>query len=392
MRRSIARQIMGRKSAYPFKLSLLGVPEQVNIPIQLCQEQGIFSKYGVEVDYTTVPEGTGAMLKKLHHNEADLAITVTDGFIAGQAAGFNVQLVGTYVDSPLTWAVSAHPDSPFDTVEQLFHERDTVNIGISRLQSGSHTMSYYMADLIDKQKKSNNTSVANGTTAQDLQKNQLEFKVLGSFANLRDGVKKNDIDIFLWEVFTTKPYFDSGVLKYIGEVSTPWPAFSIVASNSGHFLCGEDNRATDMYRHRFLPALAEGISFFKDNLSVNDDSDGRKRSAKLLDGNATCDDSVTLIMQRFGHKQADAQAWLDKTQYAPQDMSVDVERMRRALQTLQGVGLVPEVYPVRRLWGGDDTKLCNEAISFRDFSALATMFHADQNELTQHHVSHALLH
>lgn len=41
---------------------------KVNIPIQLCQEQGFFSKYGVEVDYTTVLEGTGAMLKRLHHN------------------------------------------------------------------------------------------------------------------------------------------------------------------------------------------------------------------------------------------------------------------------------------------------------------------------------------
>lgn len=68
MRRSILRQFATRKAAYPFHLKLLGVPEQVNIPIQLCQEQGIFSKFGVDVDYTTVPEGTGAMLKKLHDN------------------------------------------------------------------------------------------------------------------------------------------------------------------------------------------------------------------------------------------------------------------------------------------------------------------------------------
>ena len=150
--------------------------------------------------------------------EADLAITVTDGFIAGQAAGFNVQLVGTYVDSPLTWAVSAHPASPYSTIEDMFQKKgyhsgshlasqpyicdymcnksslnvicvhnfctDTINVGISRLQSGSHTMSYYMADLLAKKQL-----VQSRPRQQEpaIKKNQLHFKVLGSFSNLRDG-------------------------------------------------------------------------------------------------------------------------------------------------------------------------------------------------------------
>jgi hypothetical protein len=84
-----------------------------------------------------------------------------------------------------------------------------------------------------------------------------------------------------------------------------------------------------------------------------------------FDSNAVCDDSVSLIMKRFGHQQEDAQRWLDKTNYALPDMSVDAERMRRALQTLQKVGLVPNVYPVKRLWGGAADVLCNDAVSFR---------------------------
>lgn len=257
------------------------------------------------------------------------------------------------------------------------------------------------------------------------------------------GIVENDIDIFLWEVFTTKPFFDSGALKYvsfiyvsfnlsyfstlffhnnhssipvpalsvfqIGEVSTPWPAFSIVASNSGHFLSGQDCRATDMFRNRFLPALAEGAAFFKNNTLSLSSSVPRANtgvttvpvassSASILnrdvqyDSNAVCDDSVSLIVKRFGHQQVDAQRWLEKTQYALPDMSVDAERMRRALQTLQGVGLVPESYPVKLLWGGSrdcseskdsssssnrakessqtagmgsGSVLCNDAISFR---------------------------
>jgi len=169
----------------------------------------------------------------------------------------------------------------------------------------------------------------------------------------------------------------------IGEVSTPWPAFSIVASNSGHFLSGHDRRAAEMFRHRFLPALAEGAAFFKTNtmqhhhtsISLADTGSAavvqeKKRESIIrqdiqFDSNAVCDDSVSLIVKRFGHQQEDAQRWLDKTQYALPDMSVDAERMRRALQTLQKVGLVPDVYPVRRLWGGAADVLCNDAVSFR---------------------------
>jgi len=309
----------------------------------------------------------------LHHNEADLAITVTDGFIAGQAAGFNVQLVGTYVDSPLTWAVSAHPNSPYKTVEEMFQNQEKIKVGISRLQSGSHTMSYYLADLLTKQSEKMLLS------SQTWQKNQMQFKELGSFSNLRNGISNSDIDIFLWEVFTTKPYFDSGALKLIGEVSTPWPAFSIIASNSGHFLSGQDSRATEMFRNRFLPALAEGATFFKNNVTTSSSSGAGLRREVQYDSNAVCDDSVSLIVKRFGHKREDAQRWLQRTHYALPDMSVDAERMRRALSILQAVGLVPEVYPVRYLWGEKENVLCNDAISFRHTSEAA---HSKQSTLT----------
>lgn len=69
------------------------------------------------------PKNTvGAMLKKLDDGEADLAITVTDGFIAGRAAGSNVSLIGTYVESPLTWAVCAAPDSKLNSIEDFMRK------------------------------------------------------------------------------------------------------------------------------------------------------------------------------------------------------------------------------------------------------------------------------
>jgi hypothetical protein len=70
--------------------------------------------------------------------------------------------------------------------------------------------------------------------------------VLGPFAGLRDGVtsstaslNENDkAEFFMWEHFTTKPYFQPSVpsstapppLKKIGEIYTPWPSWLIVAS------------------------------------------------------------------------------------------------------------------------------------------------------------------
>ena len=64
-----------------------------SLPIHLCLERGIFKKYGIDVDYRLVPEGTGAMLDKLESGDLDVALTVTDAFIAGKAKGRKIQLV-----------------------------------------------------------------------------------------------------------------------------------------------------------------------------------------------------------------------------------------------------------------------------------------------------------
>lgn len=72
---------------------------------------------------------------------------------------------------------------------------------------------------------------------------------LGPFQALRNGVTGFDsshpeqkptptVEFFMWEHFTTKPYFHSTAdkphppLKKIGEIFTPWPSWLIVASTS----------------------------------------------------------------------------------------------------------------------------------------------------------------
>ena len=51
-------------------IRVIGVPEQVNIPIKICLEQKIFRKHGVDVQYTEVKEGTGKMLQMLDSSMA----------------------------------------------------------------------------------------------------------------------------------------------------------------------------------------------------------------------------------------------------------------------------------------------------------------------------------
>lgn len=44
---------------------------------------------------------------------------------------------------------------------------------------------------------------------------------------LRDGLA----DVFMWEKFTTKFLVDAGEWRRVGEVPTPWPCFSIAATD-----------------------------------------------------------------------------------------------------------------------------------------------------------------
>ena len=70
---------------------------QVNIPIKICFENGLFRKYGIEVQYTEVRQGTGAMIRALEENKADVAFVVTDALLVGMSKGNSVNMIGTFV-------------------------------------------------------------------------------------------------------------------------------------------------------------------------------------------------------------------------------------------------------------------------------------------------------
>lgn len=98
---------------------------------------------------------------------------------------------------------------------------------------------------------------------------------LGPFGALQNGVTGQDeahpdqapkptAEFFMWEHFTTKPYFHPTTekpnppLQNIGEIFTPWPSWMIVASTA---LFPDPER--DMRLQSLFQALDQGIEAFK---------------------------------------------------------------------------------------------------------------------------------
>jgi len=294
------------------RLKLAGVPEQVNLPLAICQQEGIFALHGIEVEWVVVPEGTGRMIQLLEDGEVDVALTVTDALMVGVAAGRKARLVGTFVESPLVWAVAASPahrDAGLTMADLVAQKQEQAGFkfGISRLGSGSHTMAQYASSL---------HGVANP-----------EFVICNNIAGLAAAAQQGDADAFLWETFTTKPLFDAGELHKAGEVPTPWTAFSVAA---GTALSGDADKEAAV-RDRLFPALAEGCRRF------------------VADPAAAAD----RIVATYKHRPEDAAAWLTRVQYNDaRVLQLDRTKTADSVAILQQIGLIPADFAVDRLWDG----------------------------------------
>lgn len=74
--------------------------------------------------------GTGQLIAALKADEIDISIALTEALITGivkKTAEYKI--VGTYVTSPLNWAVIVGKDSKYQNLEDLRGEK----IGISRI-------------------------------------------------------------------------------------------------------------------------------------------------------------------------------------------------------------------------------------------------------------------
>lgn len=210
-----------------------------------------------------------------------------------------MKLLATYVESPLKWAVSAGSSSAYHDVESL----DGAVWGVSRMTSGSHLM----ALVLGHQRGWNLEA--------------MRFETLGSFESLRNGVNRGTAAAFMWETFTTKPYHDSGEVRRIGEITTPWPCFMIATTAKTL----KDTTTSHAIAHA-LSAVREACALFA--------------SEK--------DHMPKTISEKYGLKKEDAEAWYKGVKISATPIILQ-SALSRALSTLKEAKVISADNPCRAI-------------------------------------------
>ncbi|KZT52791.1 hypothetical protein CALCODRAFT_475494 [Calocera cornea HHB12733] len=244
------------------------------------------------------PSGTGQLIKALKEDQIDIAIALTDPLLAGLAKGETCyKLCGSYVSSSLNWAVSTGAKSPYNSIADL----KGTPVGISRIGSGSQTMACVMA-------------LQQGWVGEDGKITPIEFKVCDDFKGLRDSVNDGSTSCFMWEWFTTKPYRDSGEVRFIGSVPTPWPSWMIASSTDAQ-------RAPAPDVSDFLTKLTGYVKEF-------DSPEGRKQK------------DVDYLMKSHGYPEEDIRAWLETVKYVGDCAEIKGEVLINTLDVLEQTGFI----------------------------------------------------
>ncbi|KAG9519701.1 periplasmic binding protein-like II, partial [Aureobasidium melanogenum] len=268
------------------------IPEHFSTPLHFA-----IKHFGLEADIKPFPTGTGALTASLKDNSIDVAIGLTEGFVAdlGKTNASKetpaYKLVGTYVESPLCWAISVGNKSSINNENELNGKR----VGVSRIGSGSYVMSYVLADQKGWLEKS---------------KKPFEVVPLGDFKALRHGVNEGDkADFFMWEHFTTKKFYDNGELKRVGDIYTPWPSWMIVARDA------KDKKLEDM-----AEKLNQGVKYFREHQ----------------------EESVEHITGTMEYSQEDANAWLKTVKFADDVRGVESSVVEHTVSILKKGGVLDD--------------------------------------------------
>ncbi|MEQ8704731.1 MAG: methyltransferase domain-containing protein [Phaeodactylibacter sp.] len=258
-----------------------GVPEHFNYPWYMADEGHTW------FEWEAYPGGTGAMCEALREGQLDVALMLTEGAVADLHQGNPSRIIGTYVESPLTWGIHVAADSPYQSVEDL----EGRVFGISRYTSGSHLMAYVNA------------------RQQGWDTSQLKFEVVGNFEGAREAMQEGRIDAFMWEKYTTKPTVDRGEWRRAGVCVTPWPCFVLVAREA----------VIDQYQ----PELLELMYEIRQRLQQTD------REEKLA-----------FISDQFRLEPEDVADWYEQTTWscAPAIAASELEKVQQDLHALGIIG------------------------------------------------------
>lgn len=254
------------------------------------------------------------MVTALQSGEIDIGVGLTEGWIAalGKAqaakedAGFRV--VGTYVETPLCWAISSGARR-----DELTGVKDLKGgkVGVSRIGSGSYVMSFVLADQ-------------QGWLDASSGKPPFSIEVLNTFANLRDGVNNGTADFFMWEHFTSKRYYDNGEIKRIGEIYTPWSSWKIVAVND---LLHPTNWSSTPNASK--PALKEELEDALQKIN---------KGVKHFEEHP--EEAIEYISTKLDYSEEDAREWLKTVRFAHDVRGVDREVVNKTIGILQKAGVL----------------------------------------------------
>ncbi|KAI0123929.1 hypothetical protein BJ170DRAFT_66771 [Xylariales sp. AK1849] len=270
------------------------VPEHFSTPIHFAQKH-----FGLRANLIPFPSGTGHMITALRAGEIDVGIGLTEAWVAGLGkedtpGDGGYRIVGTYVETPLCWAISTGAKRPeIDGISSLKGSK----IGISRPGSGSQVMGYVLADQ--------QGWLTNSSPYED-------FIPLQTFAKLRAAVNEGSADFFMWEHFTSKRYYDSEEIRKIGEIYTPWSSWKIVASTSSTTV-KDDARLRDLFSK-----LDQGVKYFEEHQ----------------------DEAVKYISTELDYSEEDAREWLRTVRFATETAGVNSKVIEGVIIVLQKAGVL----------------------------------------------------
>lgn len=254
------------------------------------------------------------MITSLRSKEIDLAIGLTEGWVAGLLNADHYQksakekgysIVGSWVSTPLRWAIVTGRNR--DNITSVGDLRQHRRVGVSRIGSGSHIMAFVLAQQEGWLHQS-----------KDQKSEGLTLVPLGPFKELRDGVTGSAADFFMWEHFTTKPWFhgEGTELKKIGEIYTPWPSWHIAASS---------DTFPDPDRDETLRSVFE--AFDKGIKAFNDDTDSA--IGMLGTGEAQCQ-----------YSEEDGKEWLKGVKFVEGTTGVDGGVMKGVVDVLKTADII----------------------------------------------------
>ncbi|KAI4246870.1 MAG: hypothetical protein LQ352_006294 [Teloschistes flavicans] len=284
------------------------VPEHFSTPLHFAKKY-----FSLSADLIPFPAGTGHMVSSLRAGELDIAVGLTEGWVSAlatqsqsrsdrdstQSTNNEFRIVGTYVESPLCWAISTGLSrNDIITVSDL---KEDSKLGVSRIGSGSYIMGFVLADREDWAHPSTNPA------------DPFHVVPLQNFENLRKAVNDKTADFFMWEYFTSKRYYAADAspypIKQIGEIYSPWSSWKIVASTQS---IGKPDL------DEVLTKVNLGIKHFKDHP----------------------DEAVQYISSELDYEKEDAREWLNTVKFADDVKGVKKAVVEKTVEVLGKAGVL----------------------------------------------------